>query len=58
MHIVRHYTPDMAEDVFNAVKGFMRHLATRLTEPHRPNKRAGSTRMSQTIKTGGKPRLH
>ena len=33
MHIVKHYTPEMAEDVYNAVRGFMRHLATRLSEP-------------------------
>jgi hypothetical protein len=31
MHIVNTYSPDMAEEVFNAVKGFMRHLSTKLT---------------------------
>jgi hypothetical protein len=30
MHIVNHYTPEQAEDVFNAVRGFMRHLASAL----------------------------
>lgn len=33
MHIVQQYAPDTAEDVFNSVKGFMRHLATKLAEP-------------------------
>jgi hypothetical protein len=32
MHIVSSYTPEMAEEVFNAVKGLMRHLATKLRE--------------------------
>ena len=32
MHIVSHYSPEMAEEVFFAVKGFMRHLSTVLTE--------------------------
>jgi hypothetical protein len=32
MHIVNHYSPEMAEDVFLSVKGFMRHLSTALTE--------------------------
>jgi hypothetical protein len=32
MHIVNHYTPEQAEDIFNSVRGFMRHLATRLSE--------------------------
>jgi hypothetical protein len=33
MHIVNHYDRDAAMDVFNAVKTFMRHLATRFHEP-------------------------
>ncbi len=32
MHIVNSYTPDMAEEVFNAVRGFMRHIATKLSD--------------------------
>jgi hypothetical protein len=38
MHIVNHYTPEQAEDVFNAVRGFMRHLAGKLEvgPGHRP----------------------
>lgn len=38
MHIVNHYTPETAREVFDAVKGFMRHLATTLTE-EQPKKR-------------------
>ncbi|HTU43439.1 MAG TPA: hypothetical protein VMF91_00070 [Bryobacteraceae bacterium] len=33
MHIVNHYDRDAAFEVFNAVKAFMRHIATRLQEP-------------------------
>jgi hypothetical protein len=33
MHIVNFYTPDQAEEVFNAVRGFMRHLASKLERP-------------------------
>jgi hypothetical protein len=35
MHIVNQYTPEQAEEVFNAVRGFMRHLASKLelTDP-------------------------
>ncbi len=32
MHIERVYTQEQTEDIWNAVKGFMRHLATRLKE--------------------------
>ena len=32
MHVEQQYTPEMAEDVYNAVRGFMRHLATKLSE--------------------------
>lgn len=32
MHIRGSYDPERAEDIFNAVKGFMRHLAIELTE--------------------------
>jgi len=32
MHIVNVYTLEQAEEIFNAVRGFMRHLATRLSE--------------------------
>jgi len=32
MHIVRHYTPDEAEDIFRAVRGFMKRLATRFSQ--------------------------
>jgi hypothetical protein len=32
MHIVRDYTPEQAEEIFQAVGVFMRHLATRLHE--------------------------
>jgi hypothetical protein len=31
LHIERDYTPEEAEDVWNAVKAFIRHLATRLS---------------------------
>jgi hypothetical protein len=40
MHIVKHYTPESAEDIFNAVKGFMKHLTTKLSEP-KSRKRGG-----------------
>jgi hypothetical protein len=33
MHIVNHYTPEQGQEVFNAVRGFMRHLAEGLPEP-------------------------
>jgi hypothetical protein len=33
MHIVRHYTNEEAEEVFRAVRTFMRRLATRFVEP-------------------------
>lgn len=32
MHIERSYNAEQAEEVFNATKGFMRHIATRLQE--------------------------
>ncbi len=32
MHIENQYTLDQAEDIFNAVRGFMRYLSTRLSE--------------------------
>jgi len=32
MHIVQNYTPEMADDVWSAVKTFMRHLSTKLSE--------------------------
>lgn len=32
MHVEKVYTEEQAEDVWNAVKGFMRHLATKLKE--------------------------
>lgn len=32
MHIRRSYTPDEAAEVYNSVRGFMRHLATQLSE--------------------------
>lgn len=32
MHVERTYTEEQAEDVWNAIKGFMRHLATKLKE--------------------------
>lgn len=32
MHVVRDYTPEQAEEIFNAVRAFMRHLSTRLSE--------------------------
>jgi len=31
MHVERRYLPDEAEEVWNATKAFMRHLATKLT---------------------------
>lgn len=31
MHVERHYDPEEAEDVWNAVRAFMRHLAKRLS---------------------------
>jgi hypothetical protein len=36
MHIVNQYTSEQAEDIFNAVRGFMRHLATKLSEVPAP----------------------
>jgi hypothetical protein len=38
MHVVKTYTPEMADDIWSAVKGFMRHLSTKLTDrtPMRP----------------------
>lgn len=33
MHIIQNYSPEMAEEIFNAVKGFMRHIETKLSEP-------------------------
>jgi len=33
MHVEKVYTAEQVEDVWNAVKGFMRHLATKLPEP-------------------------
>jgi len=46
MHVVNQYTLEQAEDIFNAVRGFMRHLATRLSEssakkPGRKKRAAG-----------------
>ena len=35
MHIVRDYTPEQAEEIFVAVRAFMRHLATKLSEKKR-----------------------
>jgi hypothetical protein len=32
MHIINSYPPDIAEEVFTAVRAFMRHLATKLSE--------------------------
>ena len=32
MHVEKIYTKEQAEDIWNAVKGFMRHLATKLKE--------------------------
>ena len=32
MHIVNHYTIEQAQEIFNAVKAFMRHLSTKLGE--------------------------
>jgi hypothetical protein len=32
MHVVKSYTREQAEDVYNAVRGFMRHLATGISE--------------------------
>ena len=32
MHIVKHYTPESAEEIYNSVRAFMRHLATKLKE--------------------------
>ncbi len=32
MHVVQHYNMEQAEEVLNAVKGFMRHVATKLRE--------------------------
>ncbi len=32
MHVEKVYTEEQAEDIWNAVKGFMRHLATKLKE--------------------------
>jgi hypothetical protein len=32
MHVDRSYSPERADEIFQAVKSFMRHLATRLTE--------------------------
>jgi hypothetical protein len=32
MHIVKQYTPESAEDIYNSVRVFMRHLATKLSE--------------------------
>jgi len=45
MHIVNHYTPETAEQVYNAVKGFMQHLAEKLptrTPVKRKRKRGSS----------------
>lgn len=39
MHIVQHYTPDVAEEIFGAVRGFMRHLSTKLHEPRRRSRK-------------------
>lgn len=33
MHIQKKYMPDEAQDIYNAVRTFMRHLATKLAEP-------------------------
>lgn len=33
MHVERTYTPERAEAIFNAVRSFMQHLATQLSEP-------------------------
>jgi HEPN domain-containing protein len=32
MHIVRHYNPEEAEEIFRAVRGFMKRLATRFSD--------------------------
>lgn len=32
MHIVKQYSPESAEEIFNSVGVFMRHLATKLSE--------------------------
>ena len=32
MHIVRQYTAEEAEEIYSSVRGFMRHLATKLKE--------------------------
>jgi hypothetical protein len=32
MHIVRHYTPEEAEEIFRAVRGFMKRIATRFSQ--------------------------
>jgi hypothetical protein len=32
MHIVKQYTPESAEEIYNSVRMFMRHLATKLSE--------------------------
>jgi hypothetical protein len=36
MHLDQIYTQDMAQDVFNAVSGFMRRMAARLDENGEP----------------------
>jgi hypothetical protein len=33
MHVEKVYTEEQAEEIWNAVRGFMRHLATKLKEP-------------------------
>jgi hypothetical protein len=38
MHVVNDYTPEQAEEIFTAVRSFMRHLAAKL-----PNRQAGGT---------------
>jgi hypothetical protein len=39
MHIVKQYSPDSAEEIYNSVRVFIRHVATKLSEiePH-PNR--------------------
>src|SRR5207244_620669 len=32
MHVKENYSPDVAKEIFDAVRGFMKHLATKLTE--------------------------
>lgn len=47
MHIVNHYTPEQAESVFNAVRGFLQHLAENLSEPKaKPRRRRSSDAVS------------